>query len=156
MLWAANAAEKLEGFLRAQNDGQSLRFLRCRNYIFEEPVLTERNFIEEAEGRHSDENGPWGQLPFVGQVNLVVADSLRTQLFRDLSKYRANRETCCRYEVCVFTARFRTCMSSVMRCRREVMENSFAKWNLLHKQPLHASASEISQNPSNVTGSGWF
>ena len=31
----------------------------------------------------------------------------------------------------MFRARFRTCMSSVMRCRRDVMENSFAKWNVL-------------------------
>ena len=65
MFRPADAAEKLQDFLRAQNDGQSLRFLRCRDYIFEDPVLPERNFIEEAEGRHSDENGPWGQLPFV-------------------------------------------------------------------------------------------
>ena len=31
----------------------------------------------------------------------------------------------------MFSAKFRTCMSSVMRCRRVVMESSFAKWNVL-------------------------
>ena len=49
----------------------------------------------------------------------------------DLLKWRANRETCCTYAICVFSARFRTCMSSVMRCRRDVIRDSFAKWDVL-------------------------
>ena len=44
----------------------------------------------------------------------------------------------------MFRARFRTCMSSVMRCRRGVMESSFAK-GMCCKQPLHAFAWEFSE-----------
>ena len=44
----------------------------------------------------------------------------------------------------MFSARFRTCMSSVMRCRRDVMESSFAK-GMCCKQPLHAFAREFSE-----------
>src|SRR5919106_1067429 len=47
MLVAADTLEKLEDFFRAQNDGQFLWFLGCRDDILERPVLLQRNLVEK-------------------------------------------------------------------------------------------------------------
>jgi hypothetical protein len=41
----------------------------------------------------------------------------------DWLRWRANSETCCTQDVWVCGERFRICMSSIMRCRRDVVEN---------------------------------
>ena len=96
MLPAMHTAEKLENLLGTQNDGQRLRLFRCRDDILENPVPMERDSIEETQCCRRDEDGTRRQFPLVGQVNLVVADLLGPSSSGDLSKWRANRETCCR------------------------------------------------------------
>ena len=82
MLRAANTAQKLDDFLRAQNYGQFLWLLRRWDNVLEGPVLFERDFIEKSQGGNGYEDGARGQLLFVGQVNLVGSDVLGPQLFR--------------------------------------------------------------------------
>jgi hypothetical protein len=48
----------------------------------ENPVSAERNFIEETQRSYRDEDRTGRQFLLVGQVNLVVADMLGTQLFQ--------------------------------------------------------------------------
>src|SRR5450631_3500026 len=55
-------------------------------------------------------------------------------------KWRANRDTCCTYDICVFGARFRTCMSSVMRCRRDAIRETPLRNGMCCKQLLNAFA----------------
>src|ERR1019366_7584636 len=50
-------------------------------------------------------------------------------------------ETCCTYDICVLSARFRTCMSSVIRWRRDVIETPLRD-GMRCKQRLHALARE--------------
>src|ERR1700730_13866067 len=63
----------------------------------------------------------------------------------DLPKWRANSETCWRYDACVWGDRLRSCISSVIRCRRTVMGSSFATWKRCNKQRLMMSQSDLSK-----------
>src|ERR1700685_544148 len=45
----------------------------------------------------------------------------------DLRKWQAKWTTCAIYTRCVFGVRFRICMSSIMRRRSGLMDNSFAR-----------------------------
>src|ERR1700730_8594780 len=55
----------------------------------------------------------------------------------DLPKWRGDSQNCSRYDACVWGDRLRTCISSVIRCRRTVMGSSFATWKRCDKQRLH-------------------
>src|ERR1700676_5369604 len=50
----------------------------------------------------------------------------------DLRKWQANRTTCAIYTRCVFGVRLRICISSIIRRRSGLMDNSFAKWTAPH------------------------
>ena len=148
MLPVANAAEKLENLLRAQNDGQCLRFFRRRDDIPENPVSVERNFIEETQCCNRDEDRTGRQLLLVGQVNLVVADLLGTQLFRgffemaceqgDLLQIRGLRVQGEIPHLHVFRHALSKGSHGELLCEVE-----FAA-----QQPLHASAKKTSQTRS--------
>jgi hypothetical protein len=82
MFPAAHAAQKVEDLLRAQDHRQFLWPLGRRDNVSEAPVLFEGDLVEESQGGDGDEDGARRQFLFVGQVNLVGADVLRTQLLR--------------------------------------------------------------------------
>jgi hypothetical protein len=67
-----------------------------------------------------------------------------------------HRETCKIYVAWLCGERFRTCMSSIMRCRRGVIERSCARWNGLHMQPPQALANGASQGPEHLGHRGTF
>src|SRR5271157_45795 len=50
----------------------------------------------------------------------------------DLRKWQANRTTCDTYTRCVFAVRLRICMSSIMRRRSGLIDNSFARRTAPH------------------------
>src|SRR5215471_16898788 len=60
----------------------------------------------------------------------------------DLPKWRANSETCWRYDACVWGDRLRTCISCVIRCRRTVMGEA----PLRYGSAATSSASMMSQS----------
>src|SRR6478736_7520355 len=60
----------------------------------------------------------------------------------DLPKWRANSETCWRYDACVWGDRLRTCISCVIRCRRTVMGEA----PLRHGSAATSSPSMMSQS----------
>jgi hypothetical protein len=66
MFSALNTVKKSNHFLRAEDHGQRLRFLRSGDDVLEGPALLESHFIEEAQRGNSDEDRSRGQLPFVG------------------------------------------------------------------------------------------
>src|SRR5208283_608355 len=61
----------------------------------------------------------------------------------DLRKWEANRTTCETYTRCVFGVRLRICMSSIMRRRSGLIDNSSAK-EQRHMAPPHRHADELS------------
>ena len=74
-----HALEKLLDLLPAEHDGQCLGFLGGRDDLGHAPVALQRDLVQEAEGRHGDENRPRRQPPLGGQVDLVRADFLGAQ-----------------------------------------------------------------------------
>jgi hypothetical protein len=52
-----------------------------------------------------------------------------------------------KYVARVCGAKFRTCISSIMRCRRSVIESSCARWNGMHMQPPRLSQTEPLRGP---------
>src|SRR5437867_2106732 len=82
MFGAADALEKVENFLRAQNDGQLLGFLGCRDDLIEGPLPFERDLVEKSQGGDGNEDGTWRQLLFVGEVDLIGPDILGSQILR--------------------------------------------------------------------------
>src|SRR5881409_3860818 len=68
MLEALHAAEKLQDFFGAENDGQLLRLLGRRDNFFECPVLVQRYFIQKTKRSHSGQYGTGRQLLFVSQI----------------------------------------------------------------------------------------
>jgi len=79
---AGHATEKVEDLFRAENDGQLLRFLGGGDNVFDAPILVKRDFVEETQGPHGQEDGTGSQLLFIGQVHLVGTDLLRPELVR--------------------------------------------------------------------------
>src|SRR6059036_3479681 len=86
MLEALHAAEKLQDFFGAENDGQLLRLLGRRDNFFECPVLVQSYFIQKTKRSHSGQYGTGRQLLFVSQIQLVSPDILRRYDFRRLTE----------------------------------------------------------------------
>src|SRR5258708_27203886 len=63
-------------------------------------------------------------------------------------------ETWSTYVFWVWTARFRICMSSIMRCRSDVMETTPLRNGLCCKQPLHGFAREPAWEGAGLIGVG--
>src|SRR4030095_6376485 len=82
MLETQYTVEKAKDFFRAENDGQLLRLLGCRDSLFERPVLVKRDFIEKKKRRYGDQYGTGRQLLFVGQIQLVSPNLLGRQDLR--------------------------------------------------------------------------
>ena len=84
VLREGDAVEKLDHFRGAEHHRQGLRLLWRGDHRLDPPRLLERDCVEKPEGRHRDANGAGGQLPVVGQVDLVGPDLLGTQGVRRL------------------------------------------------------------------------
>jgi hypothetical protein len=65
MLETPHTGQKLQNFLRTQDNRQLLRFLGRWNYFCQVPILVERDFVEETKSRYGDDNRAWSELPFV-------------------------------------------------------------------------------------------
>src|SRR5260370_27527303 len=63
-------------------------------------------------------------------------------------------ETWSTYVFWVWTARFRICTSSIMRCRSDVMETTPLRNGLCCKQPLHGFAREPAWEGAGLIGIG--
>src|SRR2546428_8087695 len=60
------------------------------------PILVQRDFVEETQSGHGDEDGSGSQLPFVGQIHLVGTNLFRTQLvgwLAEISSKQRDRRT---------------------------------------------------------------
>ena len=66
MLETPDTGQKLQNFLRTQDNRQLLRFLGRWNYFCQVPILVERDFVEETKSRYGDDNRARSELPFVG------------------------------------------------------------------------------------------
>ena len=82
MLGGLHRIEELQHLFPAQHDGQGPRLLRQGDEVVEGPPLLERDPIEEAQRRNGDDQRTRSETAFVGQVDLVGADLLRTQTDR--------------------------------------------------------------------------
>ena len=74
--------EKLDHFFLAEHHRQGSGPFRQGDHVVEGPVLLERDAIEEPERRHGDDQRARRETPFGGQVDLVGADLLGTQVRR--------------------------------------------------------------------------
>ena len=81
VLGIGHATEKVPDLFRAENDGQFLGFLGGGDDVFKAPVFVERDLVKETQGGDGDEDGTGSQFLFVGQVDLVRPNVLRTQDF---------------------------------------------------------------------------
>jgi hypothetical protein len=135
MLPATNAAEKLENFLRAQNDGQCLRLLRRWDDIPENPIPAERNLIEETQCCNRDEDRTGCQFLLVGQVNLVVADMLGAQLFRGFFEMACEQGDLLQIRGLRIQGEIPHLHVFHHALSKGSHGDSFAKWNLLHSSP---------------------
>ena len=82
MLDGLDRVEKPGHFFAAGHDRQGPGPLRQRDQVVEAPPLVERGPVEKAERRHVDDQSAPSETSFVGQVDLVGADLLRTQAGR--------------------------------------------------------------------------
>ena len=82
MLRAAHSTEKLQDFLWAQDNGQSLRLFGCRDHVVKRPLPFERDLVEESESGNGDKNRTRVQLPLIDEIYLVGPDLLWPQLLR--------------------------------------------------------------------------
>ena len=82
MLAVTHTVEKTDDFLRAQNYGEFLWLLRCRDDLVEVPRPFQRDLIEKPQGGDGDEDRAGRQLALVGEIDLVSADLLGPQFLR--------------------------------------------------------------------------
>ena len=119
--------------------------LRRRDDVLEGPLLLEGDLVEEAQCRDCDEDGAGRQLFLVGQINLVGADVLRTQLFwRFVEVAReqghllhVGQSACSRRDSA--PACLRSCVAEGMSWKAPLRNG------MCCKQPLHAFAREFSE-----------
>ena len=82
MLGGLHPVEELDHFFRAEHDRQGAGLLRHGDHVVEDPPLPQGDPIEEAEGRHGDDQRARRKTALVGQVDLVGADLLQTETRR--------------------------------------------------------------------------
>jgi len=84
MFPSPDAAQKLNDFLGAENNGQFFRHLGNRDEIGKGPVFLQSDSVEEVQRCDGDDDGTCRKLPFIRQVKLVGPNVLRSQNFRRL------------------------------------------------------------------------
>jgi hypothetical protein len=111
--------------------------------VRDNPGPFERNGEEEAkrEDRNDDRTGC--KIPFLRQVDQIRPDLSRPEKFRRFAKVACEPDDLGDIHALVFGVRLRICISSIMRRRSGLRDNSFVDGQR-HRAPAHRLAIELS------------
>jgi hypothetical protein len=149
VLQIVDGTKESRNLFLAQHDRKLFRLTAGGNIVPDNPRPFEADGEEEAERRHRNDDRAGRKTPFLRQVDQIRPDLIWSEELRRFTKWEANRTTWATYTRWVFGVRLRICISSIMRRRSGLMDNSFAR-EQRHMAPAHRLATELSDQTGHI------